>query len=223
MSLGSLPTRLTASIPRSPRVGSPYLIICSIGNPEPEYEGTRHNVGHFVVEKLRQYYGFSDWYNNDLEKCKCALPTSSSTSPDLPVLFYKSGTYMNVSGAPLKKNYNLLKQYTESKGYVPVLVIVNDELGFKVGKVQLRKRKAGIRGHNGLRSIKQQLGDGNFLTINVGVDRCQSKDSRDVAEYVLNKTPREDLRRIEAECIPKIVTYIDEMLEGKHINELHNP
>lgn len=148
---------------------APWLVV-GLGNPGPQYAGTRHNAGHFVVDLLTERVGGkakSHRTQNDLVEGHLSGQR---------VVIAKTRTYMNTSGGPVA---SLAKFY---KGNPARLIVVHDELDIPFGALRL-KRGGGDNGHNGLRSITQSLGDKNYLRVRFGIGRPPGR--MDPAAYVL--------------------------------------
>lgn len=148
----------------------PALIV-GLGNPGPQYEATRHNVGFMVADVLAARIGakFSSHKKSNSEVIEARLS-------DRPVVVAKPRTFMNLSGQPVAA---LARFFSVDPGNI---VIVHDELDIEFGAIRL-KLGGGEGGHNGLRSISQQLGTKDYLRTRVGVGRPPGR--MDAAAYVL--------------------------------------
>lgn len=105
---------------------------------------------------------------------------------------------MNVSGPAVAKAWKAFLQdlpneeRTEAK-----LIVVHDELESPLGKIKI-KAGGSAKGHNGLKSCMSSLGGMAFTRIGVGVGRPQSRESRDVANYVLRKMSPAEMQKVTA-------------------------
>lgn len=163
-------------------------LIFGLGNPEPEYTGSRHNIGkdvlnEFVNNKLAEpkWKNKPEWHSQYIELANEALAV-------------KPTTYMNDSGRSIS---NISKYYkTEPKD----ILIIYDELDLVVGEYKLAHAK-GSRIHNGIVSINENLASGDFWHLRVGV-RDESipgsvqKTGMDPAKYVLSKFNETDKKKI---------------------------
>lgn len=164
------------------------LVVASIGNPEATYASTRHSIGHEVVNLLTK----------DFQPFKGSLISKSQN-----VLFLKSTGFMNRSGPDLGPAWRMIKsQYPSSE-----LLVVYDELDKSVGKYQLRHGKVSSRGHNGLKSLVESLGN-DFYRFGVGIGRPDTRGKGDVADYVLSRVPREDWEVIQSTVVPDLLEVI---------------
>lgn len=209
----------STSLPKTKKLDNgtkdPFFILCSIGNPSPEYDLTRHSVGHLILKNLQQHFGFSRFQQlPKLTDCHISL----STTKEKPMMLYKSDTYMNISGKPLAKNIMKIRRDLEKKDLEPVLVVLHDELSLPVGRIQVRIRNSSPRGHNGLRSIKEHVGSLNYLNISIGIDKPNNKS--DTHDYVLARIPKNELEVYNEDATYKVIDIIESMvLEGKYIFE----
>lgn len=78
------------------------------------------------------------------------------------------------------------------------LVVVHDELESPLGKIKVKSGGGSARGHNGLKSCVGSLGGVAFTRIGVGIGRPESRESRDVANYVLRKMSGVELQKVNA-------------------------
>ena len=157
-------------------------LVVGLGNPGPEYERTRHNVGVMAVEALAERWGGrlrADRYT------RCEV--FDARWEGRRVVLARGRSYMNESGGPVKA---LASHFS-----VPVerTVIVHDELDIPFGALRL-KQGGGDGGHNGLRSIRRSLGTGDTMRVRIGIGRPPGR--QDPADYVLkpfSAAQRDDL------------------------------
>lgn len=155
------------------------LLVAGLGNPGPQHERDRHNVGWMVVDELarRQGVSFKSKFNGRLGETRL---------DDHRLALLKPETFMNESGRSISAAARFFK--------VPVdkVLVIHDEVDLDHGRLQARAG-GGLAGHNGLRSIAQMLGGPDFLRLRVGVGRPGRGDPRDVADFVLAPfEPHED-------------------------------
>jgi PTH1 family peptidyl-tRNA hydrolase len=151
-------------------------MIVGLGNPGPEYRGTRHNVGFEVIDLLASRNGIK------LDRGRNRALVGNTTLAELPVLLVKPMTYMNLSGqavAPLARA-NSLKP--------PRVLIVADDIDLVLGKLKL-KLKGSAGGHNGHKSIAASLQSQEYPRLKIGVGDA---DRTEVIDHVLSRfTPQE--------------------------------
>ncbi|MGW0635062.1 aminoacyl-tRNA hydrolase [Nocardia salmonicida] len=148
----------------------PALVV-GLGNPGPEYERTRHNVGFLVADVLAERIGgrFAVHKKSGADLLQARLDGRQ-------ILLAKPRTYMNLSGRPVAA---LAKFFS-----VPVdqVIVVHDELDLPFGILKL-KQGGGEGGHNGLRAISQALTTKEYLRTRIGIGRPPGR--QDPADYVL--------------------------------------
>lgn len=153
----------TNSVPKQPE-NIDWLVV-GLGNPGTQYEKTRHNIGYLVVDAFAE--GLS-------------VTTSREYSFAVKdgVAYARAHTYMNESGkaiAPLAARYNLPPER---------IVIVHDELDLPPGKVRL-KQGGNENGHNGLKSLSQELGTRDYVRVRVGIGRPPKASGIAIPDWVL--------------------------------------
>jgi peptidyl-tRNA hydrolase, PTH1 family len=154
------------------------LLVAGLGNPGREYERHRHNVGAMVVDELARRHGASF-------RSKFSGRLADVRLDGARVALLKPETYMNESGRSVGAAARFYKVSPER------LLVVHDEGDFDLGRLQARLG-GGLAGHNGLRSIAELLGTGEFLRLRVGVGRPARGDPRDLADFVLSAFEPED-------------------------------
>jgi len=160
-----------------------------LGNPGAQYALNRHNAGRLLAEKL-PFYTSLHWQ----KKCKGFL---SSKTPDNGMIrhFLMPETYMNLSGASVRSAVSFFKLKNDE------IIVVHDELELPLGAVSL-KYSGGLGGHNGLRSIKQELGTADFWRLRVGIGRPPLPDKHpvpgEIAQWVLSDFDDEEKPALEA-------------------------
>ncbi|QLL34651.1 hypothetical protein HG536_0H00250 [Torulaspora globosa] len=172
-----------------------YLTTCitGIGNPEPKYSNTRHNAGLVLLDLLKNHLaGRERTYKPCSNAAAKYLPISSGL-----ILIRADGNFINLSGKTVLPLWRKLPQDKT------VHIVAHDELSLPLGKVQLRKPGTSLRGHNGLKSIYDQLGNGNFYRLAVGIGRPTERDPAIVSEYVLTKFTPAELDVLASESLNK--------------------
>ena len=151
-------------------------LIVGLGNPGPKYQGTRHNAGFMVLDRLAEVirvtvdrtkfnglYGEGNWFGERL-------------------VLLKPQAFMNLSGRGVAEASRFFK-------IVPAdIFVIHDDLDLPFGQIRL-KEGGGHGGHNGLRSIIADLGSADFLRLRVGIGR---PDKGSAEKYVLSSFPVEE-------------------------------
>jgi peptidyl-tRNA hydrolase, PTH1 family len=155
------------------------LLVAGLGNPGREYARNRHNAGYLVLDELARRHGGS-W------RAKFSGQLAEIHVDGAKLVLLKPETYMNESGRSVGAAAAFFKVEPAD------VLVVHDEGDFDLGRIEL-KHGGGLAGHNGLRSIAQQLGTQEFLRLRVGVGRPGRGDPRPLADWVLTDfTPDED-------------------------------
>lgn len=144
-------------------------LIVGLGNPGQEYEKTRHNAGFLFLDYLHS----GKWLNEPRFCGQTAIFQVGNES----IRLLKPMTFMNRSGCSVG---NIARYYKINPDEI---LVVHDELDFKVGIIKLKKG-GGHGGHNGLRDIITHLDNNGFYRLRIGIDRPSS--SNQVASYVLS-------------------------------------
>jgi PTH1 family peptidyl-tRNA hydrolase len=161
---------------------SQWLVV-GLGNPGPDYAGTRHNVGQMVLAELAGRLSAS--FKNHRTNATVAEGRPFPGGPRFVLAAPRS--FMNLSGGPVAA---LLKYYDLD---VSRLIVVHDELDIDFDSIKL-KQGGGHGGHNGLRDIIAAAGSNEFLRVRVGIGRPPGRQP--AADYVLkafSSAERKDL------------------------------
>jgi len=157
-------------------------------------------VGWMVVDELASRHGGGF-------KAKFSGQLAEVRDGDLRLGLLKPELYMNLSGRSVAPAVRFFKVPAEH------LLVVHDEGDLDLGRLQARAG-GGLAGHNGLRSIAQELGTQDFLRLRIGVGRPERGDPRPLADYVLsNFDPHDDAEAIVARAADAVETIAREGLE----------
>lgn len=170
------------------------LLICGIGNPGKRYANSRHSIGLLAVEKLRE---------------RLAMPAFAHSGDhgrvshvDDGTILFLSDLYMNDSGRALK---HAMRKWRANEA-----VVIHDELETSVGKCHFRKMGS-AKGHNGLKSIIKEMHEADIYSFGIGIGRPESREPRDVAEYVLSSLGEEDFKALELRIMPQLETTLQQL------------
>ena len=175
-------------------------IVCGLGNPDADYEHTRHNAGFATVDVLAARHGVRYW-KSEAGAQVASLTWHGADGEQREVLLAKPMSYMNTSGGPLSK---LARAHRVAPQQI---LVVHDEVDLAAGEVRL-KLGGGLNAHNGLRSIADKLGSRDFARVQFGIGRPPGK--MQVADYVLRELKGGflDEFNITAECAADLVERI---------------
>jgi len=162
-------------------------LVVGLGNPGAKYARNRHNIGFQVVDDLAAKHGLPAWKSGKLGGDTTAGVVTTERGRERCVLL-KPMEYMNLSGFAVQRTADF--HAVEP----PSILVVHDEIDLELGMVRL-KSGGGHGGHNGLRSITEQLGGGGFARLRMGVGRDPrvppGADKQAVAGWVLSDFSRD--------------------------------
>ena len=157
-------------------------LIVGLGNPEPRYAHTRHNLGFLCVQALAEEHG-GRWRKASFAQ---AL-TSRIVLDGMECSLILPLTYMNNSGLAVKQA--AVKSGIEPKD----ILVVYDDMDLDFGNMRLRAAGS-AGGHNGIKSVIEYLGSKNFVRLRLGVGK--PKPSVDPADHVLSDLTPAELKKL---------------------------
>jgi PTH1 family peptidyl-tRNA hydrolase len=173
-----------------------YLIV-GLGNPEPEYSKTRHNMGFDVINKL------SKKFNIEVQKEKYNSLYGTGIIEDEKVILLKPQTYMNLSGEAVKPFMDFYKVKPEN------IIVIYDDIDIETGTIKIRK-KGGAGTHNGMKSVVHELNTEEFPRIRVGTG---SKEKIfNLINYVITRVDDDEYVKLE-NGIVKAAQAVEEILK----------
>jgi PTH1 family peptidyl-tRNA hydrolase len=179
-------------------------LVAGLGNPGREHARNRHNAGWLVVDELARRHGGS-WrgkFAGQLAEVRLGYERLALLKPE---------TYMNESGRSVGAAAAFFKLQPDE------VLVVHDEGDFDLGRLEL-KVGGGLAGHNGLRSIAQQLGTQDFLRLRIGVGRPERGDPRPLSDWVLgNFESHEDPEGLVARAADAVETLAADGVERTQI------
>ena len=177
-------------------------LIVGLGNPGAKYAATRHNVGYMAQDMLIDA--------QDLRP----LPSFKAQGvmvPDTTALALRSTTYMNLSGegvAPVAEKLGIPAER---------IIVLHDELDLPAGKVRI-KQGGNENGHNGLKSLTEQLGTRDYIRVRIGIGRPPK--GMPVPEWVLSPVDDEGLDEQIATAADAARLVVEDGLQRAQ-NEIH--
>jgi PTH1 family peptidyl-tRNA hydrolase len=175
-------------------------VVVGLGNPGPEYEHTRHNVGWWVLDHLAGVWRFDGWKKDGQSR------VASGTVHGQRVRLVKPLTYMNLSGA-------VLRPYLRREGWDKSrdLLVVVDEVALPVGSFRIRARGS-AGGHNGLKSVEGALASQEYARLRLGVGpEDPSRRRGDLSDYVLGEFGKGQRQLVE-EILPTTAELVETWL-----------
>ena len=164
----------------------PQLIV-GLGNPEPKYAKTRHNIGFELVDTLAKSWQI-DWQKNRRFQGLFAEGIANSGNK---ICLLKPLTYMNRSGQSVRSVTDWYKLTPSS------LLVIYDDMDLPLGKIRLRM-SGSAGGHNGMKSIIAHLGQQDFPRLRIGIGK--STEQQETVSHVLGK-----FSPTEAKIIPEVL------------------
>ena len=174
-----------------------YLIV-GLGNPEPEYSKTRHNMGFDVINKLAKQYEI------ELSRSNFEGIYGTGIIENEKVILLKPQTYMNLSGESIiqfKKFYKISNKN---------IIVIYDDIDLKIGDIRL-KAKGGAGTHNGMKSVVQNLNTEDFIRVRVGIGSPENKE--DMINYVIGPIPKREKEILDG-SIEKAAESVIEILKS---------
>ena len=180
-------------------------VVVGLGNPGPDYERTRHNVGWWVVDHLADVWRFQGWRKDGDAR------VAAGTVAGHGVRLLKPQTYMNLSGAALRPYLR-----REGFSYMKDLLVILDDVALPIGSFRIRAGGS-AGGHNGLKSIEGALGSQEYARLRIGVGpEDPSRRRGDLADYVLSAFGKRDAE-IVRDLLPALTELVEVWLgEGPH-------
>jgi PTH1 family peptidyl-tRNA hydrolase len=155
----------------------PQLIV-GLGNPEPKYDRTRHNIGFAAVDAISRA-----WQINLSENRKYQGEFGEGQQQLTKIRLLKPLTYMNRSGQSIRAVTDWFKLPPTS------VLIIYDDMDLPLGKLRLRL-SGSAGGHNGMKSAISHLGNQNFPRLRIGIGKPQNAvagDEANTISYVLGQ------------------------------------
>lgn len=153
-----------------------YLIV-GLGNPEPEYAYTRHNMGFDAINKIAKDL------NIELKKTKFNSICGEGKVDNKKVLLIKPQTFMNNSGESVEAFVSYYKIPVEN------ILVIYDDMDTDIGTIRIRA-KGGAGSHNGMKSIVKELNSEEFPRIRIGIGK--PKNEFDRIDYVIGRIPNDE-------------------------------
>ena len=172
------------------------FIIAGLGNPDEKYQGTRHNVGFDVVDRLAEKYQIAV----DTKKHRALI--GKGVIEGQKVLLVKPQTYMTLSGEAVHEAVQFYKIPADH------VLVIYDDVSLPVGKLRVRPTGS-AGGHNGIKNIIAHLGTDVFPRVKVGVG-APSHPDYDMVDWVIGSFSAQEKKIVDealdraldaAECI----------------------
>ncbi|MDE6737517.1 MAG: aminoacyl-tRNA hydrolase [Lachnospiraceae bacterium] len=172
-------------------------IIVGLGNPDRQYQNTRHNIGFDVIDVI------ADKNSITVKERKHKALIGKGFVGGQKAVLVKPQTYMNLSGESVREVIDFYKADEKSE-----LIVISDDISLDVGQIRIRK-KGSAGGHNGLKNIILHLGHDEFQRVKMGVG--QKPEGYDLVDYVLGHFSKEE-REIMDESATRAANAVEVMI-----------
>jgi PTH1 family peptidyl-tRNA hydrolase len=188
-------------------------LLVGLGNPERDYESTRHNAGFWLLNSFAEQHKLV-WKRDGKFKAEISSLQSAALGNEKFWLM-KPSLFMNESGASVGSFCFFYKIKADQ------ILIVHDELDLLPGDLRLKKG-GGNAGHRGLKDVQQKLGTDGFwrLRLGIGHPRTIASPITNVSDFVLSKPPQEERGNIN-KAINLCTKYMSDLLNC-NIQNIHN-
>ena len=157
------------------------ILFVGLGNPTPDSENNRHNIGFKIIDALNQKFGLS----KQKPKFKGLLTTGNIDANKVYAI--KPLTFMNNSGICIRELIEYFKIDAED------IIVFHDDLDIEFGKVKA-KFASSSAGHNGIESIDKFIGK-EYSRVRIGIGKPKTK--MDVNDHVLNNFDKDEMLELE--------------------------
>ena len=169
-----------------------YLLV-GLGNPGIKYERNRHNIGFCLIDYFTSQINSEDYI--DKFNSKYTLVRLN----DNKIHIIKPQTYMNRSGVSVRNCKDFFKIAPNN------IIVVYDDMDLALGSLKI-KSSGGSAGHNGIKSLIDEIGTNNFVRIRIGIGKPLNKEN--VNNYVLS-----NFKKDEFEALSRIKNRIEEIIK----------
>jgi PTH1 family peptidyl-tRNA hydrolase len=174
------------------------LLFVGLGNPTPNSENNRHNVGFKIIDSINKKFGLSK------QKPKFKGLLTTGTIAEKKVYAIKPLTFMNNSGVCIRELLEYFKIEAEN------VVVFHDDLDVEFGKIKA-KFGGSNAGHNGIASIDKFIGK-DYSRVRVGIGK--PKKDIEISDYVLQNFEDEEINKLEL-LTNNIINSISILIEKK--------
>ena len=168
-------------------------LVVGLGNPGKTYAATRHNIGFMVLEAVADRFGIA------LNRNRFNAVMGRGTIEGHAVILAEPQAYMNRSGPPVQQLAHYYRILCED------VLVIHDDIDLTFGRLKI-KEKGGHGGHNGVRSLIDALGGGDFIRLRIGVGRSEDKEG--VVDHVLGR-----FNAREQSVLPDVITRARDAVE----------
>lgn len=158
-------------------------LIIGLGNPGPDYDLTRHNIGFMLLDEIAKNNRLRFKYNKNL------LGEIATFNLDNPAILLKPHTLMNLSGNSVRRAMDYYKIDISN------IIVIVDDLNLNLGVIKLRV-KGSDGGHNGLKNIISHLGSNDYKRIRIGISKPANIGGK-LDNYVLSRFTKNEINKLK--------------------------
>jgi PTH1 family peptidyl-tRNA hydrolase len=181
-----------------------FRMVVGLGNPGPEYQHTRHNIGFHVLDSMHLDFQFEKKFKADIAK-------------SYDCIYVKPQTFMNLSGEAVRAIADYYKIAAADS------IVVYDDKDISFGTIRLRSGGSSA-GHNGVQSIIDHLGTAEFPRVRIGIQQQEQRSHDAAAGFVLSNFAESEivvLEEIAESAIGAIVYILDNGMSKQQHTDLH--
>lgn len=160
-------------------------LIVGLGNPGKEFEITRHNAGWLCLDRFAAAEKLSSKKSSKLQAEIFDYKVGRNK-----VVLAKPQTFMNNSGVSVNIMRNFFRVASKD------IVVVHDDKDIPVGEIRVQTNR-GAAGHNGIKSIIEQIGTQDFTRVRIGVGPVDKSKIEEISNFVLNKFTKEEFKLLQ--------------------------
>jgi peptidyl-tRNA hydrolase, PTH1 family len=161
-------------------------LVVGLGNPGRTYSTTRHNIGFMVVDRIAAEFAIG------MDKEKFSAVFGRGRIAEVETVLAKPMAFMNRSGPPVRSLADFYRISSQD------VLVIHDDIDLDFGRLKI-KEKGGHGGHNGIRSLIDAFGGGDFVRLRIGIGR--SETGKGAADYVLDHFMKD-----ETVALPQIIS-----------------
>ncbi|RKX67459.1 MAG: aminoacyl-tRNA hydrolase [Tenericutes bacterium] len=170
-------------------------LIIGLGNPGKEYDGTRHNIGFEIIDRI------ADKHSSTFSKMNNGVFSKISMANGEKLIIAKPTTFMNLSGNFVNEIASYYKISLDD------IMIVHDEKSFPIADSKL-KFDGGSAGHNGIKDITLKMSSSEYIRLRVGIET----DSNNLSGHVLGKFKKDEQQKLD-DNMSKYINIIEDYSE----------
>lgn len=177
-------------------------IVVGLGNPESQYDLTRHNAGFMAIDSIARHF------NTTIKKIRFKGLTGEITIGEHRILLLKPSTFMNLSGQSVVEAMNFYKIPIEN------VIVIYDDISLDPSLIRIR-RKGSHGGHNGIKNIIYLTGKDTFPRIKLGVGQ-KPHENYDLASWVLSNFKKDELPLMEKaynDCVDIVTLIVNDKMD----------